>query len=257
MAQSRFKFDSASNYGVGTDIVSDAGTFTKLQVGSSVALNVKSSSPSPQNGSAYVYIDAATGPTVFFNQYYFFSQTTTNYLDFFYYDNRGGSVDCEILSSGQDWYDYANGYFGFFRQSLIVQTDGTIKVRGFYTYYNPDTGDSGGFDGQVATSSTGAIPQNAWCRIRVQVNTNYLSLIEIYKGSNILGTTPDVSVTGSVGSFPSSFDYPNYLAFFAGNTIGVGTGRFIAIDDLYISDTTWPTRATSSGPTAYGPSIRR
>jgi hypothetical protein len=253
MAQSRFKFDSASNYAAVAVISSDSGVYTQLTCESS-GLKIKTSSPSPYQGSAYVYFDS-TYVGGFTTPSYLVDQTETKYLDFFYYDNRfAGSSNSTLVVSGDDWYDFGNGYFGFYSQALGVGFDGTIFITGGFGYYNPDTGDSGGFGATQGQSSAGAIPSNEWCRIRVQVNTTYLGPVEIYKGFNILGPTPDVTVAGSSASFPTSGSgsYPNYLRFGTQNS----SGRFTAIDDLYISNITWPTREVS-GTIAYGPSIRR
>jgi len=258
MAQSRFKFNSASNYAPAAVIASDSGVYTQLTVESG-GLKIKTSSPSPYEGSAYIYMDNNSGYS-FVTPSYFVYQTEVKYLDFFYYDTRStGSGSVTVLTSGEDWQPIGEGYFDFLQQFISVSADGTLSIVGGYFYYNPDTFDGGGFSGPPggpgpqATSSAGAIPTAEWCRIRVQVNINYLGPVEIYKGFNILGPNPDVTLAGSSNQFPSSGTYPNYLRFGAQTS---SSARFYGIDDLYISNITWPTREVS-GPIAYGPSIRR
>lgn len=249
MAQSRFKFNSASNYAAGVAITADSGTLTTLTPVNT--LPVASSSPSPQEGSAYVKNNVGTTPVVVVDTA---PGTTTYYLDFFYYDNfQTGTSSGEIVACGQNWVDLGgSGYFGFYRQAIYVNTDGSLEIKGFFGYYNPDTNDGGSFEGSQGITSSSAVPQNAWCRIRVQINTTYIGPVQIFKGSNILGSTPDVTVAGSAATYPSSVGYLEYLIFFNSSS---GTSRIAAIDDLYIDNVTWPVRST--GPTPYGPSIRR
>ena len=168
---------------------------------------------------------------------------SVGWVDYFIYIPTAGTSTYVFVDTIRHDYDGA-----FFLTWASIWDDGSTHLE-FYYY-----GDAGEFYNNRASTAAGTVPKNEWVRVRANSTlADGVVQIDVFKGEDLYKTTPDSSLT----------NYGVYGFFANAITRGIwrngGNTNTYYIDDYLQNDTlTPPVRtAPSSGPIAYGPSIRR
>ena len=98
--------------------------------------------------------------------------------------------------------DWSDGFIDYFE----CQTVNAIMVDGGGILY---AGQDGGSGLQSDNTSSGAIPFGSWFRLEVYMSAGVCTTIRIFKGANVDGTTPDVTLTCSGGYYTVQTDASN------------------------------------------------
>ena len=206
------------------------------------------------NVSGGTYTRRTTSPTPYEGAGYYASGLSNLPLGRFY-----SSANVQLTGGTYyvDSYFYLTAYPSVDVLAFVVTGDDTNVL---YTWAQIDTAGSfsiASYDdvnlSVVWTSSaSSALPLNAWFRIQYATNASGVNVVRLFKGSNINGTTPDVSLTKNFSAQApfSSFGAFEYQAFAVDNT--GGSPAILYADDIKLDSANYPGRLA-----AYGPSIRR
>ena len=213
MAQARYKFNSSS-YPSSTTVTPDEGSAPILSIASTTLSGVNS--PTPYEGAYCLRIPTGLDIVAAVAGQY-------SAWDMFIYLPTGFSNFIPVLGDAS--------YYALVREWCAIKEDGQITIE----FYFDDFAGSTYYENKVQ-SATGLAPINQWFRLRVLCSPYSPTNVQVFKGSNILGTTPDGQIststylTGSWGQYLYSDGYQYQPGY---------------IDDLYISnDGAYPSRTT-------------
>lgn len=231
MAKGRHRLNEASVANA-TLFTADAGGTLVLYNKSGVTLTGVSSSPSPIEGSRSMQL---TYPTAFDGAYITNGLYGYGWVDYFIYMPTA----CPYIFV--DFINHDLDDAGVLFSWTSIHSDGSTHVEFYY----------GGFGETYidrAWSPAGTVPKNEWVRVR-SYSPGTASRIDVFKGSNLYGTTPDSSISAY------DIDLSGYPPLSCGiwmNSANSVNGTYY-IDDYMQTDAGEPPART----TAYGPSIRR
>lgn len=240
MATGRHRLNEASVANA-TLFTADAGGTLPLYNNSGITLTGVSSSPSPIEGSRSMQL---TYPSGFDGAYINNGLGSVGWVDYFLYIPTAATTTYVFVDTIHHEQDAGD----FFLTWASIHDNGSTHLEFYYI------GQYGEFYTDRASTAPGTVPKNEWVRVRANSTlADGVVQIDVFKGADLYKTTPDSSLT----------NYGAYGFFANALTRGIwrngGNVNTYYIDDYLQNDTlTAPVRtAPSSGPTAYGPSIRR
>lgn len=216
MAQSRWRLNDTSvvNGGLYTR---DSGTLWTLQNNSGTTATLVSS-PTPQEGERCLPAQPDGGR---YAQVIGLSNTDGQqfWYDFMWYIPSPAA--CIGLVLGIDpLYNW-----------MAVEAAGSFNVQSY----------ANGYYELTSSSASSVVPFGSWNRFRVgHKRGTGINSVALFKGANLLGTTPDVSIPGH----PDNYGWDNGF----NNVYFQGNATTSYIDDLIVDDTAAPSRTTSFNP---------
>jgi hypothetical protein len=202
----------------------ESGSSYKLKNVSGSTRSRTTSSPTPYEGAGcyrtisgldlFQFFDssnvALTGSTYYFDTYVFSRVGDGGYLL-----NTSNDTQAEYTGVYVDSY----GYF-------------------YITSYDAVNGS------QIQAVSGADIPFGAWYRVQVKATASGITEAKLFKGANIDGTSPDVTLTYTAG-------YTSFQRLLGGGGNGYDTA-YPAFDNIKFDNTAYPTRGGGTAHTAAG-----
>jgi hypothetical protein len=194
----------------------ESGSSYKLKNVSGSTVSRVTSSPTPYEGAGCYAGSTGAELYQFFNSSNAALTGATYYLDIYVY--FPGSVDFYILNTGNDTNVEYSG--------VQVNYDGSFSIATYDT--------ANGFVVQTS-SSAGALPTSAWCRVQVKATSAGVTETKLFKGTGINGTTPDTTLTYAAA-------YTSFERLYGGGPNYIGGGFF---DNIKFDNAAYPTRGTA------------
>jgi hypothetical protein len=209
-----------------------------------------------RNVSGGTYTRRTTSPTPYEGAGYYASGLSNFPLGRFY---SSASVQLTGGNYYVDSYFYLTGYPAADVLAFVITGDDTDVL---YTWVQINTNGSisissyDDINGIVnwTTSTASDLPTSAWFRLQYRVNSHGVREYNLFKGSNINGTTPDVTASKNFSTqSPFSTGGPFEFQAFAVDNTG-GSPAILYVDDTKFDDNAYPTRgiAHTAAATATG-----
>lgn len=202
------------------------GSSYKLKNVSGSTVSRTTSTPTPYEGAGCYRPISGLDLIQFYNSSSVALTGGTYYFDTYVYSRSGDGA--YLLNTGNDTnVEYTGVYvdsYGYFYIATYDTVNG-LKTRAF---------------------SGADVPIGAWYRMQIKATASGITEARLFKGANINGTSPDVTLTYTAG-------YTSFERLYGGGGNSYDTA-YPALDDIKFDNTAYPTRGSSTAHTASGTS---